>query len=254
MSGLILVFDLDQTLIDSNTFISKLHGNEPNSEKDISKYINTRIIDEVLRPAVNLKRNGVDAIFLLTNNNSIDYVGHVVNYLNSYLNTYIFNNIMIRSHPSRPQVLNPPKGLEEIKRMLLTSNPPIPFSDNYNIIRRTYFFDDNTKHMIRGDFVKMMFPNHYIEIQGPDIDEMGNNKGFITGKPDLSDYRSIARALKEVNDKPLGSIRPLADPPYLSLSKSKPRINLNHGGTRNSLRNQRSRRNRKNRRTLKCRR
>ena len=258
MSGLILVFDLDQTLIDSNAFYTKLHSNGANSEKDISKYINKRIIDEVLRPAVNLKRNGVDAIFLLTNNNSIEYVGAIIDYLNSYLNTYIFNNVMIRSDPSRPQILNPPKGLQEIKTMLMTSNPPIPFSDNYNIIRRTYFFDDNTKHIIRGDFIKMMFPDHYIEIQGPDIDELGNNKGFISGKPDLSEYRSIAKALKDINDKPLGSIRSLKNPPYLSLSNSRPRVNLNQGGRRNSRRNsrrkQRTMRNRKNRRTLKCRR
>ena len=210
MSGLILVFDLDQTLVDSNGLFPVL-----NSEKDISKYMNKQIIDEVLRPAVKLKGIGVDAIFLLSNNASTEYVVKIITYLNSELNSYIFDNIMLRNNPSRPRSLNPPKRLEDVKKLLLNSMHPLPFTDDYSLARRTYFFDDNTKHLIREEFIKLGFSDHYIEIQGPDVDEAGNNRGFISGKPDFSDYRGIKRALKSISNAPL------EDPPLLKLPNSK---------------------------------
>ena len=64
----------------------------------------------------------------------------------------------------------------------------------------------------------MGFSDHYIEIQGPDIDEAGNNKGYISGKPDFSEYKYITRVLKTISNAPLPN--------------SKTYINLNKGGTR----------------------
>lgn len=236
MSGLILVFDLDQTLIDTEGLSNKMRSSIPSAnlytiqpkityENIIPTYINYEILNEVLRPAVTLKRNGVDAILLLTNNNSRHYVGSVINFINSYFNMYVFNNVMIRDDPLRPKSPSPPKRIEDVKNMLLHSRPPIPFSDDYDISKRTYFFDDHTKHLIRDEFVKMGVPDHYIDIQGPDVDQSGNNKGYISGKPDFSEYRPIKRALKAINDKPLGSMVSLKDPPFLT---------LNQGGGRKS--------------------
>jgi len=189
--GLVLVFDLDQTLIDSNGF-SKEHSTE-NIWNRIAKYINMRIINEVFKPAIKLRaEKKVDAIFLLSNNASKDYVIHVINYLSLRLGVdEPFDYVMIRQHSSRPQVVNPPKRLEDVKFMMDNAVVPIPYSDD-TLASRVYFFDDNTAHEIR----KELEPDHYIEIQGPDVDEKEQNMGFIAGKPDFSDYMEITHVMK----------------------------------------------------------
>jgi len=228
MIGLILVFDLDQTLIDSTNLLQK--ANEGKSLWNlIESHLNMRIIDTVLRPALQLRGKGVDAIFLLSNNNSSDYVINVIRYLSLKLGVdEIFDYVMIRSHSSRERTLNPPKRLADVEYMVNNMITPISYSDKYSLARRVYFFDDNTKHLIRDEIPY----DHYIEIQGPDLDMLGNNKGFIIGKPDLSDYYSIESELHILanryknSNKAISSTKSRSDPPFLALDS------LNHGGSR----------------------
>lgn len=193
--GLVLVFDLDQTIIDSNGLsLSKNQGKE-NIWNRIGSHLNTKIINEVLKPALELRvERKVDAIFLLSNNSGKEYVVNVIHYLALILGVdEPFDYVMIRQHSSRPQSDNPPKRLEDVKFMMDNTVIPIPYSDD-TLANRVYFFDDNTSHEIR----KEIEPDHYIEIQGPDVDPAGRNMGFIAGKPDFSDYREITRVLKSL--------------------------------------------------------
>jgi len=176
--GLVLVFDLDQTLIDSNGLsLSKNQGKE-NIWNRIGSHLNTKIINEVLKPALELRvERKVDAIFLLSNNSGKEYVVNVIHYLALILGVdEPFDYVMIRQHSSRPQSDNPPKRLQDVKFMMDNTVIPIPYSDD-TLASRVYFFDDNTAHEIR----KELEPDHYIEIQGPDVDAAGNNIGFISG-------------------------------------------------------------------------
>ena len=186
--GIILVFDLDQTLIDSD----RLFMNQENIWNRIGVNLNMRLINEVLKPALELRADKkVDAIFLLSNNSSRDYVLNVIRYLSLILGVdELFDYCMIRTDPSRPKNDNPPKRMADIKYMMNNAVIPIPYTDD--LASRVYFFDDITDHVIRKEFDS----DHYIEIQGPVVDEAGNNKGFIAGKPDFSDYREITRVLR----------------------------------------------------------
>lgn len=226
MTGLILVFDLDQTLIDSTNLLQRKKEGE-SIWNFIEGYLNMRIIDEVLKPALKLRdtNSGVDAIFLLSNNNSSDYIINIIRYLSLKLGVdAIFDYVMIRNHPSRERSLNPPKRLADVEFMVNNMILPFSYSDKYSLARRIYIFDDNTRHQIRGEIP----PDHYIEIQGPDLDAAGINKGFIAGKPDLSDYGTIEYELDIANKnkpskKPISSMKAHLEPPPLSLS---------HGGSR----------------------
>lgn len=213
MTGLILVFDLDQSIIDSNSFTLQYGILKRNNWNHIGAYLNMELVNTILKPAVKLRENkaGVDAIFLLSNNNSSEYVIHVIHYLNLILGVnQLFDYVMIRTHPSRPRSDNPPKSLRDIQYMMEHAIIPIAYSDT----SRIYFFDDNSKHQIR----KELEVGHYIEIRGPDLDVAGNNKGFIVGKPDLSDYRQITHVLDTLESH----MSTASDPPYLSLYDTLP--------------------------------
>jgi hypothetical protein len=74
----------------------------------------------------------------------------------------------------------------------------IPYKDTADLARRTFFFDDNTSHRIRQELSTFGYPTHYTLIQGPDS-VGGVNKGFVKGKPDLSDYRFIDQVFRRIN-------------------------------------------------------
>lgn len=175
--GLILVFDLDQTLVNTNGLTKKTVN-----DLNIKSFLNIRLINEVLKPALNLRNKGVDAIFLLSNNSSKDYVSNVIQALETMLNvTNLFNYSMIRTDPSRPNNENPPKSLKDIKYMMDYAG--IKYTDD-DLASRVYFFDDYTGHEIRNE----IDADNYIVIQGP----------LDAGKPDLSDYRKITSALNSL--------------------------------------------------------
>ena len=196
MSGLILVFDLDQTIIDTDSLVEK---GGVIDVKDIDKYINYSIVDSILRPAIRLRReNVVDGIFLLTNNGSLPYVENVISVLNTLCgNVQVFDGYRTRNHKDRLAPKDdPPKKIQDVIHMALAATPPI---DTHSIAERTYVFDDSPFHTIKTEI-----PNgHYITIVGPDTKIITNNsgnrvklnKGFKIGKEDLTDYEAIKEIL-----------------------------------------------------------
>jgi len=224
MSGLILAFDLDQTLIDSTDMLQLLNEElkKPNSELDANRIItgkiNMTLINTVLVPAVKLRSlgHGVDAIFMLTNNSDREYVGLICLYLSRLLNSVgrfsnvknglmgnsaypsintVFDYVMVRQHPSRLQVYNPPKSLSDIEYMMKALD--LPYRDHTDLARRTFFFDDNENHVIRKQLDVYGYPGHYVLIRGPDYAD-NVNRGYIAGKPDLTDYSYIEYVLRSL--------------------------------------------------------
>lgn len=224
MTGLILAFDLDQTLIDSDGTFEELDADErkPVAEQRvwdiIHERLNMTLITKVLVPAVTLRDSGtgIDGIFLLTNNSSREYVANITLYLMNLLNSKgrfntiqktpygnsdfpeasnVFDYVMVRQHGSRNRSTNPPKTLKDIAYMATALG--IPYRDNADLARRTFFFDDNTSHKIRQELSTFGYPTHYTIIQGPDS-VGGVNKGFVKGKPDLSDYRYIDQVFRRI--------------------------------------------------------
>jgi len=65
--GLVLVFDMDQTLIDSSTGFKNI--SDENLVAEIKSALNMDLINKVLKPAAEQRTRGkVDAIVMLTNN------------------------------------------------------------------------------------------------------------------------------------------------------------------------------------------
>lgn len=202
MTGLVLVFDLDQTLIDSHTRYN-------DKSQEYRKYLNITLIDTVLRPAVKLRdaNKGVGCIFLLSNNGSEAYVKRVINELDRYLGLpeekSAFDTYMYRydSYREGGEVENPEKRLKDVENMLgLVLTSTFEEYSTENLSGRTYFFDDLATHTISKEIPE----DHYFVIQGPDVDGKGRNMGFITGKPDFTDYRVITGLL---NSKMMGGKR-----------------------------------------------
>jgi hypothetical protein len=219
--GLVLVFDLDQTLIDSHGSIMDEVINKamPQNKKDelIDKALNKRLVEEVLRPASRLRGdpNKVDAICLLTNNSDRNYVFEICKYLHKLLKSpgafesvrripaigdpdfpeansgenYFFDYIMVRQHSSRPKWGNPAKRLRDVEFMLNA----LKKSTN-DLERRTFFFDDMLPtHVINMELTQKGYPDHYTIIKNCEGDGSG---GFITGIGDCSDYTPVTEAFR----------------------------------------------------------
>jgi hypothetical protein len=225
VEGLILGFDLDQTLIDSHGLTDADLVDYPTAKQFIKTHINNTILDTILRPALELRRLGyVNAIVLLTNNNGRDYVSYVCKYIADHLsgagifkrirdtpsgnsemskiagvNSYFFDYVMVRQHASRSKIPDPTKSLADIKYMIDAINE-YRSSEGLNLIKtndlqsRTYFFDDREHHIIRDEIGE-----NYIQITGPDYYPYPNNKinkGFVQGKADTTYYTPILLVLR----------------------------------------------------------
>jgi hypothetical protein len=169
--GIVLVFDLDGTIakyidLDKNY----------NSINDIK--INPAIL-KILAKAVEVKKLGhVDAILLLTNNSSDEYIKAVELVIRSHIDFFKFDDIMNRIDPRRIDKLsdNPAKYLEDVETMLKGLG-----LGTENLKERVYFFDD-LEHEIRNQIPS----EHYIKIT-PEYDPK---------KLDNTDYMPIFQALK----------------------------------------------------------
>jgi hypothetical protein len=216
--GLVLVFDLDQTIIDSHGIMDLVTARVDQDVKDktINQALNHRLVEEILRPAARLRASGsdkIDAILLLTNNSSRDYVSEVCTYLSKYLKSkgafedvratvgtgdpafptagtgLFFDYIMVRQHFFRPKSENPPKRMRDVELMLKALGYP-----PNDLERRTFFFDDMLpKHVIERELAAKGYANHYIVIKGCVGDGSG---GFIGGTADCSDYTPVTEAFK----------------------------------------------------------
>ena len=229
--GLILVFDLDQTLMDTETLFRRKEP--PSHLKDIAvrslmeridtpavsdrvigKHINRRLIGEVLAPASELRGRGVDGIFLLTNNNSNFYVEAVGRYLANTLkntdgNDYFFDYIMTRNDPSKgADSLS--KNLSNIKHMLHARCPfsrrirePVEFIDDLDLAERLFFFDDQIYPLHKEIFQNIgLGSNRKLGLEGlPDLsDHYIHMQGTI--QHDTTDYRVVKAALDYIAAPP----------------------------------------------------
>lgn len=150
MSGLVFVWDLDNTLVGNYFDVT-------DSQSQERLHFNQNAL-LVLSKAIQARSTGiVDAILLLTNNADKDFIVYVVRTLENMFRTpHIFDYIMDRNEPSRPQGDNPPKRLEDIEYMLRLLNKSI-----YRLASRVFFFDDIPDHELRSELP----PTHYIQIE-----------------------------------------------------------------------------------------
>lgn len=228
--GLILVFDLDQTLIDTQSLLrpkkapSEFKGlvvqslmeriNTPGvSDRLIDKHINHRLIEEVLAPASALRGRGVDGIFLLTNNDSNFYVNAVCRYLVNNLrntdgNDCFFDYIMTRNDPSRgADRLS--KNLSNIKYMLNGVCPfsnrrrkPVEFIDDLDLAERLFFFDDQMYPLYDEIFQNIGLGSN--RKLGLDLPNFSDHYILMRGtiQHDTTDYSVVKEALARIAGPP----------------------------------------------------
>ena len=204
--GLILVFDLDQTIINTDAR-GVFPGVYPMTEEYknlLKEQINPKVLDILLR-AAKLRRIGVDAIFLLTNNSNPNYVANIDALLlelsNNSLGQYkkrkgpfvtedipgtdfFFDYIMTANHPYRRDMT---KSAHEIEYMMGYLGMSMSVGDLFS---RLYFFDDVSNHEIRRELKNYSdgkYSDHYIFITPP----------FAVGYDDRTNYQPIENALNE---------------------------------------------------------
>jgi len=206
--GLILVFDLDQTIIDSNApelFMNLEYPMNKEYQSIIKKNMNPKVVDILLK-AAKLRGKGVDAICLLTNNSIIDFVAKVDSVLLELSNNnigkfkkvqgsyksenipgedFFFDVIMTANNPMR---LGLTKSLYDIQTMMLYLK--IPVKSTEELLSRLYFFDDVGEHVLRSDFYEDGGINidHYIHI----------TPRFRKGVKDETDYTPILTAFNTI--------------------------------------------------------
>ena len=214
-NGLVLVFDLDQTLIDSTDILKEKVNNWATIEDFIQRNINMRIVENILRPAVGLRKTGkVAAIILLTNNSLTAYVDRVNYYIAKHLgipDITAFDYTMMRQDRMRKQPsINPPKGLNDVKNILLKLNKP-----DDDLARRTIMFDDCDRHLMKKELCDAGYPRNYIQVIGPEDLEINFyeyiNRGFLAGKNDLTDYRFILELFSQASAQDASAQDPSAE-------------------------------------------
>ena len=175
-NGLILVFDLDETIV--------------NTRKPIQ--FNPEIL-KILTVASSIRGQGVDAIFLLTNNGDDKYVDQInkgLAKITDYDDDNFFDAVMTANHMFRTLEDDYPiKHLQDIK--ILMSAARKTFTTNEDLMSRTYFFDDQ-EHVIQHEMEDNFdgkYADHYIKI----------TPGFTgKGEEDLTNYEPIDSAIRSV--------------------------------------------------------
>ena len=225
--GLILVFDMDQTILDSSDPYLFNRPATPeahvNLKQKIKSALNWNVVN-IMKRAAKLRPSGqVSAICLLTNNSSTILVSAVDEVLYEETGSkgkyktyrgnandrtmpdkpYFFDSIMMRQHTSRPKTVddNPPKRLLDILNMMKFIGAK---DTDIQTIRDIYFFDDIGTHNLRQEFNFMSdgkYKDHYIQITPP----------YNTRFQDRTDYRPILHALAAL-DKEQPEL-PLLQPP-----------------------------------------
>ena len=233
--GLVLVFDLDQTIVDSRDHSLFGISDTPTNFRSLKfklkseSRININIVN-ILKRAARLRLSGkVSAICLLTNNSDAFFVsavdsllkdeigyndpeGAIGRYRNSaYMKKdpesikmrdnqgYFFDVIMMRHHSSRKQMDSPPKRFDDVKTMMGYLDKPVNLRD-------VYFFDD-IFHELDGELIFEGIESQSIKINPP----------FVLFKHDFTNYNSVLRALSQLEgpksvSTPSASIRPRATP------------------------------------------
>lgn len=141
-NGLVLVFDLDETII--------------NTSKPIQ--FNQAILD-LLNVITPLRGQEIDAVFLLTNNSREEYIKLINNLLakiTHYNAVNYFDYVMTYKHPTRDEGRT--KSLKNVEFMMDTTG-----KSKENLLSRTFFFDDQ-EHVIQEEMIEGGVPDHYIQI------------------------------------------------------------------------------------------
>jgi hypothetical protein len=209
--GLILVLDMDQTIIDSTPFFRK----DPLDSSMIPEFLNMNLVNILLR-AAKLRPKKVKGIFLLTNNSDKEFVANVDSAildlskgLRGKYNTsesgdpdaknmpqkpYFFDDIFTIQHSMRKThalgVRAGIKDLHTILEMIHTIDPKY----HSNLMKNLFFFDDVPTHKLHEEFINSSggkYKSHYITITPP------YNKGI----EDKTDYKPILRAMSMVDRK-----------------------------------------------------
>lgn len=143
--GLVLVWDMDQTLIGNYFSMETV----PLPELDF----NQRAL-EILRLADKAKETGkVAAILLLTNNTDKEFISHVMSQIGIKFDSILDGT---RGIPGLDGQV--PKSLEDVEKMIVALK-----LSTENLRDRTFFFDDISYHHMRED----IDPSHYIVMTPP---------------------------------------------------------------------------------------
>lgn len=231
--GLILVFDMDQTILDSSDpyLFNRPNTNEAHIilKQKIREGLNWNVVN-ILRRAAKLRPSKVSAICLLTNNSSEILVSAVDEVLYEETGNsrgkyktyeldgddrtmpekpYFFDSIMMRQHSFRKKTVddNPPKRIIDIWNMMYF----LGIQGNMENMKDIYFFDDIGNHVLRHELNSLAdgkYSDHYIQISPP----------FHKSLPDSTNYDSILRALSLLDGIPFTKSRTVIQAP--------PRINL----------------------------
>jgi hypothetical protein len=150
MSGLVLVWDMDNTLV--GNYFDVL-----DRSIQVAVHFNRNALAILKAATVARKYGKVDAIFMLTNNSDKDFIEHVHNKLKIRLGVpEVFDYIMDRTHEARPPPADdPPKRLADVEYMMKAVGKP-----TYNLSKRVFFFDDIPDHEIGSEIPS----THYIHI------------------------------------------------------------------------------------------
>jgi len=224
--GLILVFDMDQTIIDSSDPYLFNRPATPEArvilKEKIKHALNWNVVN-IMKRAAKLRPHGVTAICMLTNNSSTILVSAVDEVLYELIGSkgkykvhagnvddrempdkpYFFDSIMMRQHSSRPKTIddNPPKRYIDIMNMMKLIGI---HGVGLETMKDVYFFDDIGTHNLRAEFNFMSegkYKDHYIQITPP------YNKRL----EDKTDYRPILHSLAAI-DKHQPELPPIVAP------------------------------------------
>jgi len=215
--GLILVFDLDETItyMDSE---NNVHFNDNVIELFI--YIKEKFLRGVV----------IDAIFLLTNNSDKKYIKNINDFIVYHLrNTdknvlnnignigtftggeegypegvYFFDYIMDYVHSHR----NPrkTKSFADIKYM--ADKIGITYNNNLDLLNRIFFFDDRD-HVIKTEMEENGIQNHYIKITPPyqpDLDSFFTDNTNYKPVYDAIE-KEIYKSINSIDNAPIGGYR-----------------------------------------------
>jgi hypothetical protein len=185
MSGLVLVWDMD------NTLVGNYYDVLDRSSREVLHFNRNAV--SILDQAVKAKARGtVDAIFMLTNNADKDFIEYVHNRLKTKLDIpLVFDYIMDRTHEARPPPSDdPPKRLEDVEFMMKAVG-----KSTYNLANRVFFFDDIPDHEILAEIP----PAHYIHISPrfePFVQDQTDFKPLLDAISARGGYRKRPRTRK----------------------------------------------------------
>lgn len=216
--GLILVFDLDQTLVATNKHIRQHFTRKRGFYRESwlpkkKPELNPELV-EILRIALEKKKSGdVYAIFLLTNNSDPVFLRNVVRTLEKKLQTKHLFDSMLTAEENEPR--DTPKGkplnyssksIRDIYRLLDRMEKTTDAEQRYEkeeLLKRVVFFDDNPDHVIRREMFIAGVPKQYITISPPfmGISETNYGKVFQLLQrtfPSFFSFQTLKRSVKNI--------------------------------------------------------